>query len=235
LNAERTGARLTIRIAGLHQALGEALSAAHPAIAERLEQDEPERIHVGPCTDGGDLRIELLRSGIRRGEHHDVSHALRERGHSERSVAQDLRHPEIEHLHAVTFPRGREEEIARLHVAVNDPVRVGIGERFGSRREDAHHLFDRPPREVGIASLAKIFREREALEPLEHHEESELPRGGGFRRSAGDAADDVEVPLRQAVRDPTLVPEAIRELFVRVLEMLFGHLEDLDRNGLIEP
>ena len=106
---------------------------------EELVENEPERPDVR-------ARIDVLRGAHLLGRH--VERRAHERpGRRHPGVARarrDLRDPEVEDLEdarAVRLPR--EEEVARLQIAVDDAGRVGLGEPFRRLQHVADRLFDR--------------------------------------------------------------------------------------------
>ena len=79
------------------------------------------------------------------------------------SPMQDLGDPEVGEIRVAVLG---EEDILRLHVAVDDPATVGVVERTGDRREDGDHL-----RSLEAARLAlgvEMLVEIAAIDVLHH-------------------------------------------------------------------
>ena len=142
--------------------------------------------------------------------------------------------PEIEHLHPHALRRRREEQIARVEIAVDDALRVRVAEAVRSGAEELDHLLERAALLTDRAADGEVVRERAPLHPLEDHVRDE---GAGVRLpgACGDAPDDVEVALRQSVEDAALVAEALRELIDELRRERRRQLQALDRDRLLEP
>ena len=113
-----------------------------------------------------------------------------------RALPEHAGDAEVEHLGHRPRPDAMEEDVGRLHVAMDDPRPVGLGQRFAHGSGDRHRVLDaegRARRQLGV--------ERVALQQL-HHE-------------IGDAARDREVEDRHRVRmahaagGDALPPEAV--------------------------
>ncbi len=127
-----------------------------------------------------------------------------------------------------------EEEVPRLQIAMDDPLRVRVGDRVGRGAEHPHDLVERPPAEPAGASILEIGDQRGALEPLERHVGDELAGERRHGRAAGHAPDDVEVPLREAVAEPALLAEALGERGDELVIDPAGELQALHRHRLAE-
>ena len=102
---------------GLEEPLGRALRIVHGAPGERAEHDRADREDVGAPVDLIALALRLLGRHVRGGAEHDARGGGRAR---ELGVAQ-TREAEVEDLHE---PGLRDEEVARLDVAMDDVARV---------------------------------------------------------------------------------------------------------------
>ena len=199
-----------IGIDRLVREVAEVLALVHAAVAERLEEDEREGIDVGGRADLADRVVELLRRAVRGREDPDLSDRLRPRD-VERRLVEDLGDSEVEHLHPGALRARREEEIARVEIAMHDALRVRMAEAVRCGFEQLHDLLERAALLPDGAPDRELVRERAPLHPLEDHVRDDEP-GLRLPRPGGDAADDVEVALREAVEDAALVAKALGEL-----------------------
>ena len=116
------------------------------------------------------------------------------------SPAAELRDAEVGDLHAAA---GREQHVARLHVAVHHAVVVRVGERVGDLRADGGDL-GRGKR----APLLELGPQAAAVDEL-HHDE----RLG----AAAPVVDADHVGVVQARRGPGLALEPLRRAGVIVV------------------
>jgi len=148
---------------------------------QALVEDRPEREDIRGRSDV--LRVlELLGRHV---AERAASHAgLRERDGRARSrslAVEVLREAEVrDERHVVVA----EEDVRRLEVAMDDPVRVGDAERAGESRRESHGLLDRerPAAELLLERASSEERHDEVGEPvarprLEHRDEAFAERG----------------------------------------------------------
>ena len=138
----------------------------------------------------------------------DEQPLLRHRG---RSVAE-TRHAEVDE-DGVVVALGREEDVGRLHVAVDDPRRVSLGERL---REPSAHLHRRSRGQLAEAPHAR--GERLAFDPAHRQEGAVVPRV-----AVRDVTDDARV--LEAREHLGFAQEALAHV-------ARGCVQHLDRDGL---
>ncbi len=98
--------------------------AVRPLAGEQLEEHDAQRIDIGRGSHR--LRAELLGRGVvRRHRAADVARQLLVGGGV---VCEQLRHAEVEQPHAAAR---RDEDVARLQVAVHDQPRMRMRHRVG--------------------------------------------------------------------------------------------------------
>ena len=192
------------------------LAARRPFTGEQLVEDDAERVHVAAGV--GRQPGHLLRGQVADGAEH---HARL----GERLADGRLRDAEVGDLHA---PTRREQHVARLHVAVDDTVVVGVCQRVGDLRPDRRHLGRRQR-----TALLELGPQAAALHEL-HHDEGlgaaapvvdadhvgvvQARRGTGFaleplRRGRGEGGGghlDRHRPFEQAVAGAVHVAHAAR-------------------------
>ena len=169
---------------------------------DAFEEHAAEREDVGARIEHV-LAADLLRRQIPRRPQHRPG--LRRPRH-----ARDARDAEVEHLDPRDVAAG-EEEVARLDVAVNDVVRVRLGERRGDARPERYAGLD--PQAPAPEEIAEVL----TLDPL-HDQVGLFER----RRPVGDVADDVRVmELREHLR---LALQARLVLALRVAQHLDGDM-----------
>jgi len=169
---------------------------------QRVEQRRADRIDVGARIDRSTDRALLGRHVRARAQH--LAHAGHRRGARRRGLHHELRHAEVEHLHDVAHRAGRlEEDVPRLHVAMDDPRAV---RRRETRKElDAD---ERRARRLDATGGLEHVLERRAFEHL-HHEERRLTR---VVLEVGDL-HEVRMPERR--RRLRLAPEPHEQLLAR--------------------
>ena len=182
---------------------GGASGASSARSGSRPVGGDPERVGRGRRVPGGDAGQRVER---RRRDAEDVGRRARGRtaGHGRvdvgrrdlggRGLAQHPGHAEVgEHRP----PFGREDDVARGQVAVDDAVAVRVGERRRDRRDRGDHLAGTQPPPAG-----EQRGEAAALEQLEDQRDPGLRRRGGADgrpRSAGRGAGG---RVRRAARPP---------------------------------
>ena len=140
------------------QHLGAGLRGPRQPPGQQPVEQQAQGVHVG----GGDDRVavEPLRRQVRR-RPQDVGVLLAV------ALAGHRRETEVDHLRAA---RG-EHHVARLHVAVHQPVGVRRGERGGHLRADAQRHLHRQ-----VAAL-EPFVQRAAVQQLHHDVRDEVALG----------------------------------------------------------
>ena len=184
----------------------EVLAGERDVARQQLPEDDAERVDVGRGRDG--LAARLLRREVLAGAEHRAGL---------RDAVLDVeraRDAEVGHLHLAL---AAEEDVLRLHVAVDEPVLVGEGEPVGDRERELERLPDRKPartHEELLQVLAVDVLEDDVLAAVV------VP--------AVDDGDDVRV---RELRDrPCLATKALEVL--RVVGVVL--VEDLDRDAAIE-
>ena len=234
VDAERARRGAAARIGGALCELTEMRSLDHVPIAERLDEDERERVHVRRNTHRTDPIVELLRRAVGRREDLDLADGLRARAHVEGAVVHQLRDAEVEHLHLHAVLRGREEEVAGIEITMRDALRVRVGEAVGGGAEELHHLVEGAPLLTERATDREIVLHRATFEPLEDHVRDERAGSGRLRGAGRDAAHHVQVALREPIEDAALVTEPLHERVDERGSERRGKLQALDRDGLVE-
>ena len=155
---------------------------------EALEEDGAEREDVG-------ARVELLRAARLLGRH-VAERAEHDAGVRDRARAEaHARDAEVDERGAIEVAVA-EEQVARLDVAMDDPLRVRDGERLGDARDHLHALAHRE------AGAREALAERLADDPL-HREVRHAVVG----LAVGDVLDDARVA--QLLEDARLAVEAL--------------------------
>ena len=123
---------------------------------EQLVEHHPEGIDVGARVDVHRRRVGLLGRHVRRRAHDrpDVGEAHVGQLHLGR-----LGHAEVDHLRRRPAVHLRDQHVARLQVAVDDPLLVGVLHRLADRDEQLQPGLHRQP------LLVAILGERHALAP----------------------------------------------------------------------
>ncbi len=124
------------------------------ASGEALVEHQPQRVQVGPPVEA--LTAYLLRRQVlRRAHHHVVA------GEIVIPAVETLGDSEIGEQHPAV---GGEEDVARLHVAVDEPGPMGSVERSGDARPDVDRQLGAQPR-LDVEDLAQTL----AVDQLHHH------------------------------------------------------------------
>ncbi len=195
--------------------LGDGLGAEGDVPGEQLEEDDAERPDVGALVDVA-RRPELLGSHVARRAHdgRGLRHGLALIGRE-----GDLRDAEVEDLDGRrAVGPVREEQVRGLEIAVDDAVRVGLGEGLAGLQHVLDGLLS-----AERAALLDEVREVAAFEVLHLHE----------RRAVlehADVGDLGDVLARDLARGLGLAAEALDEL--SVLEHL-GE-QEFQRDLLVE-
>lgn len=198
------------------------------AIREELGREQRKGVDVGGEPRRPEARVDLL--GRRVEQRERAERALRG---ARVAFLHELRDAEIEDLHALALLALREEDVRRLDVPVRDLPRVSHREPRRDRLEDREGLLEGAPPHAALTALDDVLREREALEPLEHHvRRPEAARRG--HQSVVDGAHDVQGLLRERVEEPRLLAELREERLLHAPVLDREDLEDLDRDRLLE-
>ena len=186
--------------------LGRRLTVPRPPSRERFVEDQPEAVDVG--RGGRRLPCRLLGAEV-------VNGAERRPGDRSLGIGRQPGDPEVcDHRTAVAG----EEDVAGLHVPMDDPADMRDRERTGDVEPDPSRLARREP-----SDAAEPRGEILAFDQL-HHQERLAIIGSRL-----EAADDVG--MAQDGRREGLAPEPHRD--VGVLDDLVA--EQLDGDGAVEP
>ena len=230
---------------------GRAALERHPA-RHHLVHHDAEREEVAARVDG--LAEQLLRRHVRqRSESHPFARQLRLRSLGGGSGRQTLGEPEVEDLH---FVSRRQNDVAALDVAVEDPRSVRLFQRRGDLPGDRDHL-ERRQRTLGEdrverASLHELHYDE--MPPGHFHEVIDradvgMVQGGRGHRLAPEPLPPLDVPsellgqqldrhhpLEARVPSPIDLAESPRAEELEHLEVIDGGSElDGGRPGLREP
>ena len=180
---------------------------------EQFVEHQPHRVDIDACI--GRLTHRLLRRHVFGRAHHDAG-----LGADQLQVTdglEQLRHPEIEHLHEVGHAGpGGQEDVFRLHVAMHHAHFVSRMERARQLLAEARDALE------GEGALVDRLGERSALEHL-HHAVHTAPAIG--QRLVTEVPHLHDVLIGDGVDRAHLLREAVHELG---LEQVFL-LEHLDR------
>ena len=174
---------------------------------EHLVRQRAERVDVGAAVDDAIARRLLGAHVLRRAERQSGLRDARAAGVGDGEGDAEVGDERLAFL---------EEDVLRLQIAVDDALAVGVVERAGDRRRDAHGLIDR---ELLLADEAGA--ERLALD-VRHHIEEHLARRAGIeeRQQVGmleirgdldlglepiDTDDRAEVGAQDLERDAAIV------------------------------
>src|SRR6185369_14346818 len=111
----------------------------------RFEEDERKRINVRRGADLAERVVELLGGAVGWGEDADLPDGVDPRADVQGGIVEDLRDAEVEHLHLRSLRRRREEEIARVEIAMNDALAMGVAEPVRGGPEELHDVRDAAP------------------------------------------------------------------------------------------
>ena len=197
------------------------LEVVRAVAREQLVERHAEGVDVRRRRDG--VAADLLGRGVLRRHHLQPGLRLDERVLGVRLV-EELRDAEVEQLgHAV----GRDEDVRRLDVAVDDEVAVGVGDGLGDGAKQPQPLAE------AEAALVAILRDGLAVDEL--HREVGLAFG---RDATVEESGDVRV--LEAGEDLALLQEAAEDLVAAharpdqlerdpLLELPVGALGEVDR------
>jgi hypothetical protein len=178
----------------------------HPA-REHLVGHDPEGVDVGPAVDLAHGR--LLGSHVLRGAGDHAGD-----GDPARAL-DDLGDPEVHEVHPAPLV---EQDVLRLHVAMDDPLVVGVVEGVRHPAEDGHRA-----REGDALALQELGKAAALDEPHGHP-------GDALLLLDVEAVDGDDVRVLEAGDDLGLVTEALGE--GRVVQELAG--EDLQGDVAVE-
>ena len=175
---------------------------------ERLEQHAAEPVDVGPSVDV--VAANLLRR--------DVVDGADEMTVGRPTVGDALRQPEVGEVDVLAAVLAVEEDVRRLHVAVDEPASMrrvqGVGDL--ARDRDRARRLQRalaPEERLEVRALDEAHRDEQAIVGL-----------------AG-LVDRHHVRMVERRRDPRLAQEALAK--ARVLRVALG--EELERHAALEP
>ena len=184
-----------------HRGLG--LVRERHLAGQRLVEHGGERVEVAGRADG--LTADLLRRRVVEG----AEVLARQR---RAAVAGALRQPEVGQVGAVAV----DEDVLRLHVAVDEPRAVGGVERGRNVREQDEHAL-----RLELAALGEPLQVGSLHEPHRHEE---------ARLALARLVDGNDVRMLERRLQHRLAPEALAEAGVGAQ----GRREDLERNDAVE-
>jgi hypothetical protein len=174
-----------------------SLAGERQASRQDLEQHDAERVHVAPLVDA--VGVELLGGHVSGGAEDGAG--ARERRHV------DARPPGEAEVEEADGAVPSDHHVVGLHVAVNDALRVGGGERLGQGGAERRRLLGRkgttpPDRHLQVLAVHELGDEEEpagALSPVADLEHRGVADPGQDLDLALEAADPVGVvPLHGA-------------------------------------
>ena len=162
---------------------------------EQREGGEPEGVHIGRGADA--TAAQLLER--------NVAHRAERVGGGRGVLAHDLGEPEVEHLDPSVFTRSLvQEQVCRLEVAMDHPVRVQRVDGDGHLREVEHDLLEGPRPEPRQPLLERLPAQQlhDQVQPLrvgvhagvEHLDEVRRLDPPGDARLAIEALAGVRLP-----------------------------------------
>ena len=185
----------------------------HPS-GEELEEHDPHRIEVAAAVER--VAASVLGAHVFRRPAHDPRLGQRPPARRGRVALQELREPEVDHLHAVEpRPQGLEDDVVRLEVAVNDSEGVRL---FQRRERLSQDVYDASQRQWPL--LVGDPTEVAAAEVLHH--DVRVPVRGSTEVEDGD---------RVGVAKPACRPGFVEEARRGQLVVSEVGVYDLDRHG----
>ncbi len=226
--APRAGRRPQHRVDRGLKELAQGLAGQGALQRDELDEDERERVDVGPRAGRAVALVELLGRAIRRGERRGKRAGRRVIGR--RRLGEDLGDAEVEDLDRARSAEVDDEEVVRLDVAVRDALLVRERERLRRRLEELHRLGQTERRRAPAGPLRDLVRQRVPVEPLEHQVRHARP-ARRHERADVERLQDARRALRQLEEQAPLFAEAADEIVLRLGVEMGRKLEALQRDG----